>query len=354
MKRVSSHLIFWTFYWGLMTCLEYFWLKTYLVGLSEKSTIIRAFVGAILYMIPHLAFAYYLVYVGLAKMVEKRGWSWVNIGLIVLSYVFSICCIILLARQLVLPHVYGYEVVAGRFFFDPQKFLSIMIEMAFPAGALVAIQFVSSLLAAKEREKVLVQDKLSTELQMLKNQMNPHFLFNTLNNIYALTRKKSDEAPEVVLKLSELLSFMLYESGSNTISIKREIAFLDDYISIQRIRYTDLLNLSFIKEIDDLTQEITPLLILPLVENAFKHGASENQHASFIHLHLKCEKGQLSFSIENSFEESILHKQPNSIGLSNTRRQLELLYGEYKVTVDNTLPTFRVNLFINLNSYGKI
>lgn len=229
-----------------------------------------------------------------------------------------------------------------------------MIETAFPAGLLVAMQFVNSQLVAKEREKQLLKDKLTTELQLLKNQMNPHFLFNTLNNIYSLTRKKSDEAPEVVLKLSALLSFMLYESGSNTISIEREIAFLEDYISIQQIRYTDQLTLTFTKELDDPAQQIAPLLLLPLVENAFKHGASENQFASFIKLHLRLKNGELLFEIENSFEQSDLNRQPVMIGLSNTSRQLELLYGEQQLTVDNTSNIFKVQLFINLDSYGKV
>ena len=354
MNRVLRHFIFWIFYWALIACLEYFWLRNYLDTISESRMIGKALAGAFFYIIPHLAFAYYLVYFGLAKMVEKKRWSLINIGFILLSYLLAICCVIFLARHLVLPYVYDDVVVPVGFFVEPPKFLSIMIEVAFPAGLLVAMQYVSSQLAAKEREKTLLQDKLSTELQMLKNQMNPHFLFNTLNNIYALTRKKSDEAPEVVLKLSELLSFMLYESGSDTIPIKRELAFLEDYISIQRIRYTDLLTLTFIKEVDDPAQQITPLLLLPLVENAFKHGASENQHASFIQLHLKIVKGQLFFVIENSFEESVIDKQAKKYGLSNTSRQLELLYGDYKVSVDSINNIFKVNLFINLNSYGKI
>ena len=354
MKKVSGHFTFWIFYWALIACLEYFWLKNYVQNISESKVITKALVGAFFYIIPHLAFAYYLVYFGLAKMVEQKRWSVANIGLILLPYLFAICCIIFLAHRLVLPYVYDNVVVPNRFFFEPQKFLSIMIEMAFPAGLLVAIQFVNSQLAATEREKILLREKLSTELQLLKNQMNPHFLFNTLNNIYALTRKKSDEAPEVVLKLSELLSFMLYESGSNTISIGREIKFLEDYIAIQRIRFSDMLTLNFIKAVDDDTLQITPLLLLPLVENAFKHGASENQHASFIRLQLIATEGKMTFIIENSFEDSVVERQARSIGLSNTNRQLELLYGDYKVSLENTSNIFKVTLFINLNSYGKV
>jgi len=354
MKGIRPHLIFWLFYWALIACLEYFWLDAFVAAWSENKKIIRAFYGSFFYIIPHLAFAYYLVYFGLARMVQEKRFFFKSIGIILLPYLLAILSIILLARQLVLPYIYGNIIVPDGFFVEPQKFLSIMIETALPAGLLVAIQFVNSQLVSKEREKQLLKDKLTTELQLLKNQMNPHFLFNTLNNIYALTRKKSDQAPEAVLKLSELLSFMLYESGSNTITIEREIAFLEDYIAIQQIRYTDQLTLTFTKELDNPAQQIAPLLLLPLVENAFKHGASENQYASFIHLHLRVKNGELLFEMENSFEQSDLNKQPVTIGLSNTSRQLELLYGEQRLTVNNANNIFKVQLFINLNSYGKV
>ncbi len=354
MKRASGHIIFWVFYWCLMACLEYFWLRNFVAEFSDNKMIARAFAGAFFYMIPHMAFAYYLVYVGLAKMVEKKGWSFINIAFILFPYLFAICSIIFLAHQLVLPYLYENVVVPTRFFFEPQKFLSIMIEMAFPAGLLVAIQFVSSQLEAKEKEKLLLKEKLSTELQLLKNQMNPHFLFNTLNNIYALTRKKSDEAPEVVLRLSELLSFMLYESGNNTINVERELSFLEDYISLQRIRYSNLLTITFTKDVEDSSQQMAPLLLLPFIENAFKHGASENQHASFIRLHFQTRQGKLRFEIENSFEESVAGPQSKTIGLSNTSRQLELLYGEHEISVQHSHSVFKVNLYINLDSYGKI
>lgn len=144
---------------------------------------------------------------------------------------------------------------------------------------------------------------MNTELQMLRNQINPHFLFNTLNNIYALTRKKSDKAPEVVMKLSELLSFMLYKSRVDTITLQEEIRVLEDYIELERIRYNERLTVSFTKQIDDPSQRIIPLLFLPLVENAFKHGVSESRFDSFVHIDLKLKDGFLNFSIENSVEQ---------------------------------------------------
>lgn len=354
MKKTFRHFLFWTFYWWLLSYLEYLWLQDFVPGWPEHKMIGRAFAGAFCYIIPHLAFAYYLVYFALVKMVQKKHSLLVNAGFILLPYFAAICSVIILAHQMVLPLIYENTVTPTQVFFEPRKFLSIMIETAFPAGLLVAIKFVEYQLAAKEREKALLKEKLTTELQLLKNQINPHFLFNTLNNIYALTRKKSDLAPDVVLKLSELLSFMLYESGSDTISVEREVNFLEDYISIQKIRYMDRLSLDFSKEIDDPGQPIAPLLLLPLVENAFKHGAGENHFDSFIRLHLRIQKGRLSFVIENSFEEPGLSSPSNAIGLSNTSRQLELLYREQALHTSRASQVFKVELVVNLNSYGKI
>jgi two-component system LytT family sensor kinase len=354
MRRILPHLLFWIFYWALMAYLEYFWLQDYITSWSDSKSISRAILGSFFYIIPYLAFAYCLVYFSLPQLVKKKHPFFIRLSLVVVPYVLAVFAIIQMAHEIVLPHVYENVVVPSFVFFEPRKFLSIMIEAAFPAGLLVGMTFVNSQLAAKEREKNLVKEKLTAELQLLKNQINPHFLFNTLNNIYALTIKKSDEAPDVVLKLSELLSFLLYEAGNDLITVEREVNFLDDYIAIQRIRYTDRLSLVFKKDIDNPGQTIAPLLLLPLVENAFKHGASENHFESYIHLDLTLKNGNLLFIIENSFEETDVSKQPSTIGLSNTNRQLELLYKEQQLTINKTDKLFSVRLQVNLDSYGKI
>jgi two-component system, LytTR family, sensor kinase len=354
MRKILPHILFWLCYWVLLAYLEYFWLRDYINTWPTDKSIGKAIVGSFFYIQPHLAFAYCLVYFSLPQLIKKKHSFLTRLALIVIPYLLAICFVVLVAHNIVLPHIYENVVVPAGVFIEPQKFISIMIETAFPAGLLVAITFVNSQLAAKEREKNLVREKLTTELQLLKNQINPHFLFNTLNNIYSLTIKKSDEAPEVVLKLSELLSFLLYEAGRDQITIKREIDFLDDYIAIQRIRYSDRLSLVFNKDIDNADQPIAPLLLLPLVENAFKHGASENHFESYIHLQMTLKNGQLSFIIENSFEEPGINKQSSSIGLSNTSRQLELLYKEQQLLIDKKQGVFKVQLLVNLNSHGEI
>src|ERR1700744_770675 len=161
------------------------------------------------------------------------------------------------------------------------------------------------------------------------------FTFFTQNSrhIYALARKKSDETADVVMKLSKLLRFMLYETKHEQIRISDEIKILDDYIELEKLRYNDRLTLSFIREIDNEGEPIAPLLLLPFVENAFKHGASESRFESFINLEMVLKDGVLEFNMENSKEENGKKVIDENIGLTSVRRQLELLYREHEVSI---------------------
>ncbi|MGB3528889.1 MAG: histidine kinase, partial [Saprospiraceae bacterium] len=199
-----------------------------------------------------------------------------------------------------------------------------------------------------------LRKKLETELQFLKSQTNPHFLFNTLNNIYALARKKSDATADVVMKLSKLLRFMLYESQKKYISISDEIQVLDDFIELEKIRYGEKLQLNFKKSIDNESHPIAPLILLPFVENAFKHGASESRFDPFINIDLKLDHSMLCFKIENSNSQDYATIKSENIGLNNIRRQLELLYPEHKLEIDNKNNTFSVSLKINLDKDASV
>jgi len=353
-KSIFYHIVFWFLYWAVNAYLDFYWVKDNIKIWSDSKALLKVSIGAFLYILPLIALAYYLVFIGLEQIVRKKKSAIANVGIIVIPYIIAICLSTVTVRLIVFPFIYENEFQASHLFFDPRRFLTIMIEAAFPAAVLMSLKYVDTQVAYKEREKNLIKDKLSTELRFLKNQLNPHFLFNTLNNIYALSRKKSDNTPEVVMKLSELLSFMLYESSKETISIEQEIKLLEDYISLEKIRYSDGLSVVFNKTIDDNSQQIAPLLLLPLVENAFKHGASENHFDSFIHINLELNKSALLFTVENSFEETSEKSKSNNIGLHNTNRQLELIYKEQKLEIYEMEHIFKVKLEVNLNSYGNI
>ncbi len=196
-------------------------------------------------------------------------------------------------------------------------------------------------------------EKQEAELNYLKSQTNPHFLFNTLNNIYSLSKDKSDLAPESILRLSEILRFMLYETSGNYIRIEQEIKIIGDYLALEQLRYDDTLRLNFKYEVPDMKQPIPPLLLIPLVENAFKHGASETRHQPFVDIHLKVERQVLTLLVKNSTEHIPEEERQvkENIGFSNLRRQLELLYTEYELSAEQGASEFTTTLTINLASH---
>lgn len=206
-----------------------------------------------------------------------------------------------------------------------------------------------NLILATQRLRI---EKQEAELNYLKSQTNPHFLFNTLNNIYSLSRDKSDLAPESILRLSKILRFMLYETSGEYISIEQELKIISDYIALEQLRYDESLRVNFNYDIEDMKQALPPLLLIPLVENAFKHGVSETRYQPFVDIHLSVNKRQLSFVVKNSSEENNAEEQvKENIGLSNLRRQLQLLYSDYSLTVHQSGSVFNAHLKINLASH---
>ncbi|GAB2556625.1 hypothetical protein GCM10027190_03290 [Spirosoma areae] len=204
----------------------------------------------------------------------------------------------------------------------------------------------------KQDTQQLRIEKQEAELNYLKSQTNPHFLFNTLNNIYSLARDKSDLAPESILRLSQLLRFMLYETGGAYIAIEQELKIISDYIALEKLRYDDSLQVNFNYDIDDMKQPLPPLLLIPLVENAFKHGVSETRNQPFVDIHLSADQQQLHFFVKNSTEDYPEERNvKENIGLSNLRRQLELLYTDYNLSVQQGESVFTATLNINLASH---
>jgi LytS/YehU family sensor histidine kinase len=187
-------------------------------------------------------------------------------------------------------------------------------------------------------------------LKYLKSQLNPHFLFNTLNNIYALAQKESIHTPEAILKLSKLMRFMLYEASKSDILLTEEIRMIEDYISLEKLRYTDRLSITFNHSIDNANQRIAPLLLIHFVENAFKHGLSESRNEAFIKINISLTEGLLQASISNSKADKLTQeKNQGSIGLDNIKRQLQLIYPSHRLMIKDEATTFTVVLNLTLS-----
>ncbi len=194
------------------------------------------------------------------------------------------------------------------------------------------------------------KEKLETELKFLKSQINPHFLFNALNNIYTLTLIKSNVAPESLLRLSEMLRYMLYDSNEEKVPLSKEIAYLKNYTELFLLK--DSRGLDVRLELDESRPDlpIAPLLFIPFVENAFKHSKIEDRRSAFVHIRLEAGEQQLAFSVVNTVPAKDFAKdQVGGIGLANVRQRLELLYpGRHELLIDHREEKFHVTLNIDL------
>jgi two-component system LytT family sensor kinase len=204
----------------------------------------------------------------------------------------------------------------------------------------------------KQTTQQLRLEKQEAELNYLKSQTNPHFLFNTLNNIYSLANERSELTAEAVLRLSQMLRFMLYETGGEYIAIEQEVRIIHDFIALEKLRYDKTLSVDFRCELEDMKQAVPPLLLMPLVENAFKHGVSETLGQPFVSISLLVHNSKLSFHVRNSYGPTMETEGKQSIGLPNLRRQLELLYSDFSLSVHKADSVFSTTLEINLGSHA--
>jgi len=197
----------------------------------------------------------------------------------------------------------------------------------------------------------LAKEKAETELNFLKSQINPHFLFNSLNSIYFLIDKKNTDARQTLLQFSDMLRYQLYDCNSSAIAIEKEVRFLEDYIRLQKLRKDQQYEVAVNVGNDVNGFSITPLLLIPLVENAFKHISHHHDARNFVHVELKRMNGTFSFTIENSKDDHQRITEPaGGIGLANVKRRLELLYpGKHELCIDNSKTKFKVALNIHLS-----
>lgn len=353
MRRVLMHVIFWVAYYIQYVVLEFHWVNPSLTRFPESERILMSALTGIALLIPKVLFTYFILCIGLERVMKEKGKLWTNVLLI--GTVLMICLVLysLIYSYVVYPIIFqGALKHPG--FMDIRQVLFGLMDIGFVAGAAVAIRLLRRQLAGKEIEKNLIREKLETELKFLRSQTNPHFLFNTLNNIYGLARKKSDQTAEVVMKLSGILRFMLYESGKDSITLGEEIKIMEDYLELEKIRYNERLTVNLKTMVDDMAQPVSPLLLLPFLENAFKHGVSNTRFNSFVNIELALEEGILHFTVENTKGDPIAGKEIGQIGLKNARRQLELMYREHELEVLDLETTFKVRLIINLNTHAKI
>jgi two-component system LytT family sensor kinase len=210
-------------------------------------------------------------------------------------------------------------------FWIPVRILRISLE-PYPVIALtMLLKLMNNAYHSQKNLRELEKEKFSAEMKLLKAQINPHFFFNTLNSLYGLALKKSEKTAKVVMRLSELMHYMLYEARAEKVLLKDEISHLENYIGIEKMRFADRLDLSFEYSGDLAGKMIAPLLLLPFVENAFKHGLTDD--AGWITITLKVIGDRLFLKVENSYSVT-RRTSSHGLGLENVKRRLQLSYPE--------------------------
>ena len=211
----------------------------------------------------------------------------------------------------------------------------------------ILIHFMINWFESQKLRDELINQQQAGELALLRSQVNPHFLFNTLNNIYSLVYRKSDDAPAAVMKLSSIMRYMLYDSASEKVPLEKEIEYLKSFIELQnlRVKYPDFVSLKIDGDPSGLF--IAPMLLISFVENAFKHGSKNHRPGIIIHLSIL--KEQVNFEVLNYLKKSqpVQDEPPSGKGLANIRRRLELIYPDrHKLLISEEEDTFRINLEI--------
>ena len=241
---------------------------------------------------------------------------------------------------------------------DYQRYLAqhhhaIFLINFFVVGASTIVKIISDWVRHQRERSELQTQTMQSELRFLKSQINPHFLFNTLNNLYALTLKKSDKAPEIVVKLSEMMRYMLYECNEKRVPLQKEVNYIKNYLDLESLRQGKEVEIHFEVQGEVSNQRIAPLMFIPFLENSFKHGLNHAISKGFVHILLDIEDKDIIFHIENSKPDSIPlpeHPRSGGIGLVNVRRRLNILYPDHHtLTVDDQPNLYSVDLKLELD-----
>jgi hypothetical protein len=304
---------------------------------SYISTIIQVFIMLSIYYFFYWVNHYILI---------LRVWKKKGLVYYILSFAATIIIFYPIAAQLIYWLPIGHEtdihpVNSGRIFED-MNWIIPLIGMAMSTPFILMIRW----LEQSNKLEEMAKEKSETELSLLKQQINPHFFFNTLNNLYALSITKDKQTPEVILQLSELMRYTIYKGKEESVKLAEEVKYIEDYIQLQQIRLHKNLDFKFEKEIEDASIDIPPLLFINLVENAFKHGIEPAEGDCFLHLSLQTDENELVFICKNSIEGK--SEETQGVGLKNLRRRLELRFPNlHRLEVEKSKQDYCVSLTIS-------
>lgn len=329
-ERVARHVLYWTF-----------WLTFYGVvnGSYYGEHYADWFIFELVTMTVKLPYTYFTAYYLFPRFLPKGKYGLLAAS--VLGFAF-LGMLALMALYQVFPYPFG----ATEFW--STKTVYMFVDLIYVASPVVVIKIAQQYLKQEQAAARLREEKTEAELQMLKNQLQPHFLFNTLNNIYGMLISTETQAGEAILKLSDMLGYMLYECNADRVSLEKEVTLIRNYFALERLRYGDRPDLAFDSKGDVSRMMVPPLLFMPFVENAFKHGVAQDEKHPWIRVHIRAEDNRITFLCENSIPATPARGSllTSGIGLENVKKRLTLIYpGRHSLQIvakDSYLVTLRI------------
>ncbi len=322
-----QHILFW---------IGYIWLQTIIYKRYDGTGL--AFLNALVVNIFHATAVYFNFYFLIPRLLLLKRY---------IVYFLMLLFTVTLVSYLLVQVMILLEPDSENFLIE--SFSGLFIGVLFTVTITMVAKIMINWYQQQQVTIQLEKQQIETELKFLKSQIQPHFLFNVLNNIYSLALQKSDQTPDVVLRLSEFLRYILYEAGDKKIMLSKEVDFLNNYIALQRVRFSNRANIEFITEGVISSQFIEPMLLITFLENSFKHGVGNQLEKVWVSIHLQASENQLTFDIKNSTATDIRKEvHTGGIGLENVKRRLNLLYPQqHELNIENKENEYHVQLKLN-------
>ncbi len=354
--RLRRHLAFWLVWWIFQG-----FLYSFVAINSATAYFVRlpvSIVESLIFLLAHIFLTYSLIYFVIPRfLIKQRYWTaavWVAILFVITAAMSATLSVT------VIPDIRDW-MMGARYIGPPRNpttniFLGLMAGLrgAITIGGISsAIKLMKYWYIKEQRNLQLQKENVESQLQVLKAQVHPHFLFNTLNNIYSYTQNTAPTASKLVMGLSDMLRYMLYECNQPLAPLSKEIKLLLDYCSLEKVRYDQHLDLQITVPANNRELYIAPLLLLPFVENCFKHGASNLVEQAWISLTISIDGRRMKMKLVNSkpMDEKKATGNKTGIGIANVLARLELLYaGKYELSITNEQEVFIVNLTLELET----
>lgn len=345
--RLSRHISFW------IARLSFLTLSACIGDYNASHALFSDISGAFnfklrLMLLTDVCFTYAVIYFLVPKLLFKKRYLLFALSLLLLSILVFCSSFIFINTY---PHLERNELFAVIW----NKITSfIFVGPVTIFGLFLSIKMLKNWYLKEEEKQMLITANANAEIQLLKAQIHPHFLFNTLNNIYSFTLNQSPVAGEMVLQLSNMMNYMITDCNAEFVLLQQELKMLNDYISLEKVRYGRRLDITINIDGEHQDKIITPLLLIPFIENSFKHGTSKMLRNPWIQLSIQADEDVLHFTLTNSKPADEIQKNKHGIGLNNVKKRLKLLYPQnHLLLIESTENTFTVNMQVPLYKIQK-